>query len=51
MTESRKLQIALAALRKIANCPESDCEKYVAAVDGIAFHALAQIESETESKI
>lgn len=51
MTVSRKLAIAMAALRRIANCPESDCEKYVAAVDLIAVDALAQIESETESRI
>ena len=48
MTESRKLAIAMAALRRITNCPESDCSKYVAAVDLIAILALVQIESETE---
>lgn len=47
MTESQKLAIAMKALRKIADCPEADCEKYVAVVDLIAIDALVQIETES----
>lgn len=50
MTESKKLTIAMKALRAIANCSEIDCEKYVRVVDIIVFEALAEIESETESR-
>jgi hypothetical protein len=44
MTDSQKLAIALKALERIANCPEGDCERYVAKVDAIAVEALVQIE-------
>lgn len=39
------LAIAIDALRRIADCPEESCERYVAKVDTIAVEALAQIEA------
>ena len=49
MTESQKLAIAMKALRRIADCPEADCQKCVAVVDLIALDTLITIETESES--
>ncbi len=44
MTDTEKLKIALAALQRIADCNEANCERYVAKVDAIAVEALVTIE-------
>lgn len=45
MTDKEKLALALAALEKIANLPEDNCERYVERCDGIAVSALVAIET------
>jgi hypothetical protein len=44
MTIEEKLKLAIDALKAIANCPEGNCEKYVAKVDAIAVEALVRLE-------
>lgn len=45
MTDSDKLAIAVEALQWIVDCPEQDCERYVARVDAVALAALVSIET------
>lgn len=44
-SRERRLAIAINALKMISQIPESDCAKYVAIADMIAFEALAELES------
>lgn len=43
-TDAEKLAIAIKALKAIANCPEADPARYVAAVDIIAIDALIALD-------
>lgn len=46
MNDKEKLDLAIKALRKIANIKTPSCEKYVQIADDIAIEALATVEDQ-----